>query len=159
MIFKSICSGLASVCFGMFFNSPKKSYYGNFITGTIGMLSFYVAMYLVNTKFIALIISSLIIGFISEILAKVTKYPATVYLISGLLPQVPGLAIFKTMQGIAMQNFDGVFRNGLDAIVSSTALALGIVISTIFSRSINRARKEGIKIPLKYRHNRKQRKR
>ncbi len=148
MIFKSICAGISTVFFGMYFNAPKKSLYGNFITGTIGILVYYI-LENVSGKFIALTASSLCIGLVSEVLTKIFKYPATIYLIPSLLPLVPGLAIFRTMQALAMQDYNSVFSNGLNAIISSTALALGIVISTIFSRSINRVRKQDIKIQIK----------
>ena len=93
----------------------------------------------------SLIVSAFIIGIWSEILAKLKKLPSTIFLIPCLIPLVPGMAMFRTMQGLASSSLSDVRINGIDALVSSTALALGIVLSSIFSSSINRARKLAIK--------------
>lgn len=140
ILLKSISAGASSVFYGLFFNSPKKSIIGNFITGFIGMFIYYIFFGKLDTKFVPLVISSFIIGLMAELLARIFKFPATVYLVPSLIPQVPGLAMFRTMQGLAMQNLDAVLSNALDTLICATALALGIVLSTIFSKSINRVR-------------------
>lgn len=146
MLFKSIFAGISAASFGIYFNSPKKSIIGNFLGGTIGVFMSYIILDIISSKFLALTLSAFIIGTWAELLAKIKKLPSTIFLVPCLIPLVPGMAMFKTMQGLASPGLSDALVNGIDAIVSSTALALGIILSSLFSSSINRARKVSFRI-------------
>ena len=145
ILFKSITCGISSLCFGFFYNCPKKVALGNFILGAIGVFVHYILVEYFKVDFLALAGSAFVVGLGSEIFARIYKHPATVCLIPGLIPLVPGLALFKTMQGFAMGDMALATEKAGVAIISATAIALGIVMSSMFSKSINRTRTFGRK--------------
>ncbi len=140
ILFKSITCGISSLCFGLFYNCPKKVAFGNFILGTLGVFSHYILVEYFEINFLALAVSAFIVGLGSEIFARIYKHPATVCLIPALIPLVPGLALFKTMQGIAVGDMALASEKAGVAFISATAIALGIVMASMFSKSINRTR-------------------
>ena len=146
ILFKSIFAGISAASFGIYFNSPKKSILGNLLGGTIGVLMSYIILNTLSSKFLSLTLSAFIIGTWAELFAKFKKLPSTVFLVPCLIPLVPGMAMFKTMQGLASPGLSDAIVNGIDAVASSTALALGVILSSLFSSSINRARKVALRI-------------
>lgn len=145
ILFKSVTAGFCSVAHGLYYNVPKKSLSGNFIAGLLGILSYNILLIILESKFIALVISSIIIGVVAEIMSRIFRLPATVYLAPGLIPLVPGLTMFKTMQDLATQDFNKLFNHGTDLLLSAFALGLGVVISAIFSKTIHRYKEFAIK--------------
>lgn len=138
IIFKSITAGLSSVAYALYYNVPKKAMYGNFISGLLGVLTYNFFLNIIESKFVVLLISSITIGIVAEIMSRIFKLPATVYLVPGLIPLVPGLTMFKTMQDLAIQDYTSLLEHGSDLVLSATALGLGVVISSMFSKTIQK---------------------
>ncbi len=84
----------------------------------------------------ALIASALAAAY-SDILAHKIKVPATMMIIVGILPLVPGARIYYTMLGIVQDDTDMFYSNGEAALLIAAGLALGIIAVTAISRPIN----------------------
>ena len=61
----------------------------------------------------------------SEIMARLQKSPATVYLIVGLIPLVPGGGIYYTMEALVNGDMAMFARFGLETVASAGAIAVG----------------------------------
>ncbi|WP_300411158.1 threonine/serine exporter family protein [Lagierella sp.] len=140
LILNSIMSGFASVGYSLLYRSPKKSLVGNFITGATGMLVYKILWDQFDMTFGAYLAASVVIGIVAEIFARINKLPATVFLASGLIPLVPGLAIYNMMNAFATKNFNDAVFNIANAGIYALGLALGVVLSSIFSKSLNNYR-------------------
>lgn len=90
MLTHMITSFIASAGFGVLFNAPKKSLLK---CGFVGMVGWFVYIWLVNWQYDA-VISSLIAAFtiavISQIFAKMYKTPIIIFSVAGIIPLVPG---------------------------------------------------------------------
>lgn len=73
------------------------------------------------------------VAFYSEIAARSYKAPATIFLIIGCFPLVPGRGIYETMLYCTQGNSDLFLDSFLNTLAISASLALAIlIVSTIF---------------------------
>lgn len=70
----------------------------------------------------------------SEIMARLTKRPATEFQIVALLPMVPGGGIFYTMEYCVVGNTEMFIKTGLHTLGIAGALAMGILLISSFVR-------------------------
>lgn len=140
IITNAIMSGLSSIGYGLMYKVPKKSLLGNFSAGTIGTLTYGILWNKFGMNFGAYLVASLVIGIMAEIFARTNKLPATVFLAPGLIPLVPGVAIFNMMNDFALKNYSQALSNLSNAASYALGIALGIVISSLYSRSLNNYR-------------------
>lgn len=123
-------------CFGFSFifrihKNIKFAFIGSLI-GTLGWI-IYLTMHFLNNIFLQNFIAMLCVSILSEIMARFYKAPATLFIMVGCFPLVPGSGIYYTML-YAVQGLNQLFMESfLSTIGISMSLALAILISsTIF---------------------------
>ncbi len=79
---------------------------------------------------------ALIVAILSEVLARVQKKPATIYLVPGLLPLVPGGGMFETMEATVKGNLEEALLLGFSTLTSAGAIALAIALATSGNRIV-----------------------
>lgn len=67
----------------------------------------------------------------SEILARITKAPATIYLIPGILPMVPGGSLYYTTYALVTGDSEGVGYYGERTILAAVGIAFGLVVVSV----------------------------
>ena len=88
-------SFLATLAYAILFNVPKQYYTACGITGLAGWIV-YLAMCQVTTVALASFVGTLAVVLISRILTVRKKCPITIFLVSGIIPLVPGAGIYYT---------------------------------------------------------------
>lgn len=73
----------------------------------------------------------------SEIMARLRKSPATVYLIVGLIPLVPGGGIYYTMESCINGDMMNFMNTGIHTLGIAGALAIGILLVSACVRILN----------------------
>ncbi len=127
-------SFLATIAFAVLFQAPKRTLIISGVIGAIGWVVFvYLRQYLEYNSFHANFLATVALALISELSARMFKQPATVFLIPGIIPLVPGLGMYQGMKQIIEKNYDNGVTTLLTAGTDSAAIALGImVIASIF---------------------------
>ncbi len=77
---------------------------------------------------------ALVVAVLSELLALLQKKPATIYLVPGLLPLVPGAGMFQTMQATVEGNLEAALLVGFATLTSAGAIALAIALASSAAR-------------------------
>ena len=72
--------------------------------------------------------ATLAVSFYAEIMARIYRVPATIYLIVGLIPLVPGAGIYYTMEYAVSGDMDLFMETGMRTLGTAGALALGILL-------------------------------
>ena len=88
-------SFLATLAYAILFNVPKQYYTACGITGLAGWIV-YLAMCQVTTVALASFVGTLAVVLISRIFTVRKKCPITIFLVSGIIPLVPGAGIYYT---------------------------------------------------------------
>ncbi len=125
---------LATIAFAVLFQAPKRTLIISGVIGAIGWVVFvYLRQHLEYNSFHANFIATMALSLICELSARMFKQPATVFLIPGIIPLVPGLGMYQGMKQIIEKSYDGGVNTLLTAGTDSAAIALGIMfIASIF---------------------------
>ena len=87
--------------------------------------------------FLASFIASAVAAAYSDFMAHLVKVPATVMIIPGIVPLVPGGRLYYTMLGAVSENMTLFSENGTAALSIAAGLAMGIIAVTAISRPLN----------------------
>lgn len=102
----------------------------------------------INSVFSTLM-SGLVIGFMTEIFAKIKKCPAINYIIIGIIPLVPGLKVYQGM----LKLIEGDIFPGISLLLEAAFIAIAIGVSILVSTSVARViRLRKQKKLIKYQH-------
>ena len=119
-------SFLATLAYAVLFNVPKQYYTTCGITGMAGWL-LYLAMCQVTTVALASFVGTLAVVLISRIFTVRKKCPITIFLVSGIIPLVPGAGIYYTAYYLVTGQMSLAAVKGLEAVKIAFAIVLGII--------------------------------
>lgn len=78
--------------------------------------------------------ASILMSLYAELMARLMKKPVTIYLITGMLPLVPGQGIFETMQFFVRKQPDAGVRSLTETLAVSGAIAVGSLLAATMAR-------------------------
>jgi len=122
---KSFCALLAAMGFGVLFNIRGKKLFGAALVGGVAWL-FY-EMFAGNGEFVQYFAAGATIAIFAEIMARIQKAPATIYIAPALIPLVPGGSLYKAMLHALNGENDLFLSVGINAFVIIGALTLGLI--------------------------------
>ena len=118
---------IATMAFAVLFQSPKKILLTDGLIGAVGCDQ------MGYSSFYANFFGTLALALLSELSARIFKQPATVFVIPGIIPLVPGLGIYKGMFAVINNDYNGGMSILLTAITDSCAIAVGVMlVSSLF---------------------------
>ena len=135
-IIQFIFAFLSTTGFAVFFNIPKDSVVKSSLCGAIGWLVYIISTKLLSSTIGATLIAAITVGLTGEFMAKKYKKPATIFTIPGIIPLVPGAGMYYTMLAVIDKNFIDAAESGTEAIFIAIAIAIGIIVSSSFSRAL-----------------------
>lgn len=96
ILFETLMSFFACIAFAILYNAPKKELLYCGISGAIGWF-FYAALSLYISPTMATLISAVLVTAFSRFASYHRQAPSTLYHIPGIMPLVPGTAVYNTM--------------------------------------------------------------
>lgn len=118
---------MGALGFALLFNVKKKNL---ILSATGGTLAF--GIYLLLGIYIDGIafryyMAGVFLGLYSEICARMFKLPATIPLVVGFIPLIPGYSLYYTMHYLIREDMDMVMVYGLETWIIAATLATGII--------------------------------
>jgi uncharacterized membrane protein YjjB (DUF3815 family) len=89
-------------------------------------------------------VGTVIVGIYSEMMARHLKAPATVFCIPGIMPLVPGISAYQTMQSLVSNNMKEASAHAVNTIFKAFTIAFGIMIVSAIFRFIGKIRKKPV---------------
>ena len=125
---------VGSLCFALLFNIRGKRLFftavGGFLSWTVFlMLNVFIKNDPLNYFFVALILSAY-----AEIMARILKTPTTTFIITTLIPLIPGSSLYYTMAYAFQGSGEKFLEKGIYTLELSAALALGIIFTASFTK-------------------------
>ncbi len=119
-----ITAFIASVSFAILFRVNKR----HLLWAGIGSILTFAIYYALDDRlFLAAIVSAIFTALYSEICARVHKAPTLVFLITGVIPTVPGRYLYNTMRCFVEGNLTEGGQYFLDTMTISLGIAAGVV--------------------------------
>ena len=126
-----ISAFFATVCFSILFNVQKKHLMLCGLVGAVGWLIYVVGeLYQVSDIF-STFIGAFVVAELSYFLAKTRRAPVTVFLISGIIPLVPGIGLYRTMYHLLFSEYQSSLESALLTFQLSGVIAGAIILAAL----------------------------
>ncbi len=129
MIGQMIAAAIGTMAFALLFGVPRKYY---IFCGLVGGAGWFLYQFLSEkasmTATEATFFATVLVIVLSRFLAVKEKCPATVFLIAGIFPLVPGAGIYWTSYYLVTNQLSEALASGFAAIKAAIAIVLGIVV-------------------------------
>ncbi len=135
MLLSALAGAMGAFAFAVLIRVPRREL---FFAGLAGLLSgfVYAAAGAIGLHAIAqVLLAAVAAGGLSEILARVRRTPATVYLMPGLIPLVPGLLAYHAMYALLRGDYVSGAALGVETLYWAAAIGVGIALVLTISRS------------------------
>lgn len=124
---------VASCGYAMIYKIPQRVLVVSVLGAVIGWFS---NAYFVNELGLAPIaaafIAAMIIALYAEIMARRVKAPASIFLVIGVLPLVPGSSFYFAIEAAILGDFNQSIVTGLEAAGIALSLAMGMMVISTF---------------------------
>lgn len=134
MIFQVICAFLAVYFFTMLLEIPKRYALAASLVGGVNWWVYLVVLEERGSSMTAAFFASLAVAILSQIFARIQKTPVTVFLVSGILPTVPGAGIYRSVYYFIRNNS----TQGIYYLVQTLQIAGAIAMAIFITDSLFR---------------------
>ena len=128
-VIEILAAFFGSMGFSLIYNTRRTKMLISALGGAIGW-----GVYLLVTKFVAdnvplaYFIAAMCITVYAEIFARIKKTPTTTFLVVGIIPMIPGSALYYTMNYAFQNDLKSFFDTGVYTLKAAMSLAVGIIV-------------------------------
>lgn len=126
---------IAGVGFCIYYNIHGKNIIVSSLCGALAYAVYLLVGNFAETFFVPYFVAGIFIGIFSEAAAYIFRTPVTVYLMPGIVPLVPGLTIYKTMEACFAGDLSGFGTGLVDTLKIAGAISLGMILASYFFRT------------------------
>lgn len=145
MVIEFIYAFLSTFGFSVLFNIPRKVIVYTSTTGALGWCVYSLVEKQYDSKISSAFLGAFVVALIGEYLARRLKKPATVFVIPGIIPLVPGYGLYYAMLKIIENDFEKAIQVGFETGLVAIGIASAIIIATSLIRLIGDVKK-GLKV-------------
>ena len=119
---------VAVFCFGIFMSVPIRP----LIVASVGSAISYVVyrvLTLTVSDLLGFLAASFLIALWAEIMARVLKKPASIFVLPGIIPLVPGVGLYQTMLCLVRNDMEGFQTEGIHTLFIS--LIIGATVAVV----------------------------
>jgi uncharacterized membrane protein YjjB (DUF3815 family) len=130
---------VGTIGFAVLFNIRGKRLLAAAVGGLLSWLLFVVIDHVVNNEVITYFIVAVALSAYAEVMARLLKSPTTTFIITSLIPMIPGSSLYYTMVSAFKTDRGDFLQKGAQTLQLAAALALGIVAVTTVARLLQQA--------------------
>lgn len=131
-------AAVATVTFAILFAAPKKELVFCGVSGGLAWLVYFILYRQSGNVVLGSLVATFVLTILSRILAVARCNPATIYLVSGIFPLVPGAGIYYT----AYYLISGMPAKGLETFEIALAIVFGIIFGFSIPETLFHKRKQ-----------------
>lgn len=130
-----IFSFAASYFFAVLFDAPKRLFLYAGIVGATGWMFSRVLLEVFSMHDIyATMFGSLVLGIMSHLMARMLKEPATIFMIPGIIPFVPGGLAYEATSLLVQFEYSASLNTMLEVILVAGGVAVGLLFADQLSK-------------------------
>lgn len=133
-----VSSCLASIGFGILFNTPKRLLPACGITGMIGWGIYLMFEHIYTNNIAATLVAAFSISALSQMFARYYKTPVIVFSAAGIIPLVPGGLAYHAMLNFVHNNDNVALAYAAKVFLISGSIAVGLLFSEVAYRVLLR---------------------
>lgn len=139
-IIEVVTGCIGSIGFAILFNVRGKKLIAAGVGGLLSWGIFVLLEPLTPSEPLRYFIVAVLISIYSELMARKLKSPTTTFLMTSLIPLVPGGSLYYTMAAMLQGDWSVFREKGASTMSLAVALALGIVVTAALIKMINVSR-------------------
>lgn len=128
MILEFIFAFLGTLGFTIIFNVPLRHMPVASLIGGLGWVTYHMAIDYGTTIPIACFLGACMVGLTSDMASRICKEAATIFVIPGVLPLVPGAGTYYTILAIVEGKLDEAAATGIQTLAMAGSIALGLLV-------------------------------
>ncbi len=130
-IIQLITAAIGTLGFAILFKVQIKHLPYAVLCGLFTYAVYYSILFMNGSLFAAAFFATAVTSVFSEICARICHAPATLFLLPGTIPIVPGGDLYYTMRSLLSGDFNGSFASLTDALLIGIGIAGGIVVMSV----------------------------
>ena len=138
MITKLAAAFLGSLGFALILKIKGRQVLYAGIGGLVTWFIYLMTFAQLQSDFICNLIAAVYVAVYAELMARVNKAPATIFLTAAAVPLIPGGRLYYTMFGLVSEDDAMFVENGTAAIIIALAISLGFVFVAVVNKYVNR---------------------
>ena len=132
------CLGAAG--FALLYNIRGKRFIFAVLGGLFAIMFYLVFGLFIENEILNYFICAALVSFYAEIMARVLKTPTTTFIITSLIPLIPGSSLYYTMTNAFSGDMGSFIDKGLYTLGLAGALAAGIIVVVSTTKVIMKKR-------------------
>lgn len=139
LLVQLVTSFITSIAFAIMFRINRRHLVNVGICGTLTFAVYYTVLFFSSSLFAAGFISSMVTALYAELFARLKRAPTIVFVLTGIVPTVPGGSLYRGMRDLLLKNVNGAIDNFTATLEVGSGIAGGIVtVSIIFGIIVDR---------------------
>ena len=126
-VLEFVMAFVATFAFAFLFCVPKKELVFSGLSGALGWIVYYGITHQELSPVLASLVATFILTVFSRTTAVIRRNPATVYLLCGIFPLVPGAGIYYTAYYLIIGDSARFSSKGLETFEVALAIVFGII--------------------------------
>lgn len=135
MLTKMLLAMATALFTGITLRTPRSAWLAVGLTGMLGWAANQFLSQSGIPELVAAVTSAVLVGTLAEVFARIQKQPVTVYIVSGIIPLVPGTIAYNSMLAFLEKHFSLGLILAFKAFLIASYLAAGLAIVPILVRS------------------------
>ena len=127
-IIQVVCAVIGSFGFSFIFHLKRDKLLVASVGGGLTWLFYLLLVHRVNGEFAAYFLATVFATFYAELMARVKKAPATIFVITALIPLIPGGSLYYTMEYLMQKDMEMMRSKAAETAMLALAIAMGITI-------------------------------
>jgi uncharacterized membrane protein YjjB (DUF3815 family) len=128
MLIQFIFALFSTVGFCILFHVPKKEIICASLVGAVGWLSYVYLSQGGENKLLACFFGACVVGILADILSRVRKEAATIYIIPGILPLVPGSGMYYTTLYLINGDIKASATTGTETLLMAGSISVALLV-------------------------------
>lgn len=135
IIIQFALSMIATMAFAILFCAPRNEWLLCGLSGAIGWIVYYVMFHHNLGLVLSTTVATFMLSIFSRTLAVIRKQPATLYLLSGIFPLVPGAGIYYTAYYLITGESTLCYSKGMETCEIAASIVFGILFAFAIPQS------------------------
>ncbi|HIR92688.1 MAG TPA: threonine/serine exporter family protein [Candidatus Egerieimonas intestinavium] len=135
MVIQVASAFVGSLGFELLFRVKRDKLFLGALGGALSWIFYLGAAEFVRQEAVCYFISTLLITLYAEILARLKKSPATIFLVPSTIPLIPGGSLYHAMEYTVQGQWEQAASTGKSTLLLAAGIALGMMVGTFIMRS------------------------
>lgn len=127
---------LSTLFFSLLLSAPSKSLVPSALIAAVGYYAFFIFDYFHLPIMLGGFLGTLFIAVMGEVLARVYKMPATIFVFPAVIPLVPGIWLYETMLFLVQGDYANFATKGTETVFFAGVMAGAIAVTNFIFRVI-----------------------